>query len=144
MRVDVGVNDESHGGFSGCGDRGSDSGEDKRTGFRVRDRVVHSRVCDAHVFCCEQVQTYSFVHRQADCVRVGEYFIYRRDPENDRYSVYMPIFIRYLQRCRLQSLRYLRHNHAITTELVDNNACRMQGHFHRLSPYTMDYFDPQR
>ena len=102
MRVDVGVNDESHGGFSGCGDRGSDSGEDKRTGFRVRDRVVHSRVCDAHVFCGEQVQTYSFVHRQADCVRVGEYFIYRRDPENDRYSVYMPIFIRYLQRCRLQ------------------------------------------
>lgn len=91
MRVDVGVNDESHGGFSGCGDRGSDSGEDKRTGFRVRDRVVHSRVCDAHVFCGEQVQTYSFVHRQADCVRVGEYFIYRRDPENDRYSVYMPI-----------------------------------------------------
>ena len=82
MRVDVGVNDESHGGFSGCGDRGSDSGEDKRTGFRVRDRVVHSRVCDAHVFCCEQVQTYSFVHRQADCVRVCEYFIYRRDPEN--------------------------------------------------------------
>ena len=57
MRVDVGVNDESHGGFSGCGDRGSDSGEDKRTGFRVRDRVVHSRVCDAHVFCGEQVQT---------------------------------------------------------------------------------------
>ena len=35
MRVDVGVNDESHGGFSGCGDRGSDSGEDKRTGFRI-------------------------------------------------------------------------------------------------------------
>ncbi len=29
MRVDVGVNDESHGGFSGCGDRGSDSGEIK-------------------------------------------------------------------------------------------------------------------
>ena len=76
MRVDVGVNDESHGGFSGCGDRGSDSGEDKRTGFRVRDRVVHSRVCDAHVFCCEQVQTIaSYIDRLTAYVSVNISYI---------------------------------------------------------------------
>ena len=54
------------------------------------------------------------------------------------------MFLKYQQRCPLQSLHYLHHNHVITTELVGDNGYRMQGHFHRLSPCTMDYFDLQR